>query len=140
MAKLTEAEKKQIQIEYAAGASTRELAEKFSVSQTAIAKLLKHPKSVQKCSKVFGKCSGDSEEEPEQKRLSNRDSARDIVANAYAALLEKDCSKIAPETLLKIIERMTAIYGPDELEKVEVEKIDGLVIEIEDASVDEDTD
>ena len=38
MAKLTEAEKKQIQIEYAAEASTRELAEKFSVSQSAIAK------------------------------------------------------------------------------------------------------
>ena len=47
MAKLTEAHKKQIQIEYAAGASTRELAEKFSVSQTAIAKLLKSKKSVQ---------------------------------------------------------------------------------------------
>ena len=38
MAKLTEAEKKQIQIEYAAEASTRELAEKFSVLQTVIAK------------------------------------------------------------------------------------------------------
>ena len=38
MAKLTEAEKKQIQIEYAAEASTRELAEKFSVSQTSISK------------------------------------------------------------------------------------------------------
>ena len=38
MAKLTEAEKKQIQIDYAAEASTRELAEKFSVSQTSISK------------------------------------------------------------------------------------------------------
>lgn len=76
MAKLTEAEKKQIQIEYAAGASTRELAEKFSVSQTAIAKLLKNQKSFNETEKV-----------------SNRDSARDIVSKAYEALLDLRLSR-----------------------------------------------
>lgn len=134
MAKLTEAEKKQIQIEYAAGASTRELAEKFSVSQTAIAKLLKQPKSVQKCSKVFGKCSGDLDDEPEQKRLSNRDCARDIVSKAYDALLDRDYSKVQPETLLKIIDRMTDIYGAEALEKEETEEVTEIVVTIEDAS------
>lgn len=131
MAKLTEAERKQIRVEFAAGASKVELAKKFGVSDVAIAKLLK---------KGNGLKSNQDKPTGKPPPKSNRESAKDIVANAYAALLEKDCSKIAPETLLKIIERMTAIYGPDELEKVEVEKVEGLVIEIEDASVDEDTD
>ncbi len=69
MAKLTEAEKKQIQIEYAAGASKSELAEKFSVSQTAIAKLLKKVKS----------------SNSNQSSKSNRDSARDIVCDDCSA-------------------------------------------------------
>ena len=134
MAKLTEAQKKQIRIEYAAGASQSDLARKFQVSHTAIAKLLKHPKSVQKCSKVFGKCLGDSDDEPEQKRLSNRDSARDIVSKAYEALLDRDYSKVQPETLLKIIDRMTDIYGAEALEKEETEEVTEIVVTIEDAS------
>ena len=131
MAKLTEAHKKQIQIEYAAGASTRELAEKFSVSQTAIAKLLKSKKSVQKEKKC-------SDEESDQQKLSNRESAQNIVSKAYDALLNRDYSKVNPETLLKIIERFSAIYGKEELENYETEAVTAIRIEIEDASTDGD--
>ena len=131
MAKLKEAHKKQIQIEYAAGASTRELAEKFSVSQTAIAKLLKSKKSVQKEKKC-------SDEESDQQKLSNRESAQNIVSKAYDALLNRDYSKVNPETLLKIIERFSAIYGKEELENYETEAVTAIRIEIEDASTDGD--
>ena len=117
MAKLTEAEKKQIQIEYAAGASQLELAKKFQVSHTAIAKLLKNQKSFN-----------------ETKKVSNRDSARDIVSKAYEALLDRDYSKVQPETLLKIIDRMTDIYGTEALEKEETEEVTEIVVTIEDAS------
>ena len=133
MAKLTEAQKNQIQIEYAAGASTRELAEKFSVSQTAIAKLLKSKKSVQKQKK----CS-DSDDDSDQQKLSNRESAQNIVSKAYDALLNRDYSKVNPETLLKIIERFSAIYGKEELENYETDAVTSIRIEIEDASGDGD--
>lgn len=128
MAKLTEAEKKQIQIEYAAGASKSELARKFGVSDVAIAKLLKKVKS-----------SNSNQIEPEssnsnQPSKSNRDSARDIVSKAYEALLDRDYSKVQPETLLKIIDRMTDIYGAEALEKEETEEVTEIVVTIEDAS------
>lgn len=128
MAKLTEADKKQIQIEYAAGASKSELARKFGVSDVAIAKLLKKVKS-----------STSNQIEPEnstsnQPRKSNRDSAKDIVSKAYEALLDRDYSKVQPETLLKIIDRMTDIYGAEALEMEETEDITEIVVTIEDAS------
>ena len=128
MVKLTEAQKNQIRIEYAAGATARDLGKKFQVSHTSIIKVLKSFKEKAEDEKVSI---------PEQK-LSNRDHAKDIVANAYKALSEYDCKKLPPDFLLKLIERMSAIYGVDELEKVETEKVEGIVIEIEDASTDED--
>lgn len=133
MAKLTEAQKEQIRIEYAAGASTRELAKKFSVSQTAIAKLLKIQKSVHDKEKC-------SDNEPDSKKTSNRDHAKNIIQKAYTALSTKDYDKIHPDTLLKIIERMTAIYGAEALEDSDTEAVTELIIEIEDASKDETED
>ena len=123
MAKLTEAQKKQIQIEYAAGASKSELARKFGVSDVAIAKLLKKNKS-----------SNSNQSEPKR---SNRESAQEIVSKAYEALLDRDYSKVHPETLLKIIGRITDIYGAEALEAERTEEVTEIVVEIEDASEDE---
>ena len=123
MAKLTEAQKKQIQIEYATGASKSELARKFGVSDVAIAKLLKKNKS-----------SNSNQSEPKR---SNRESAQEIVSKAYEALLDRDYSKVHPETLLKIIGRITDIYGAEALEAERTEEVTEIVVEIEDASEDE---
>ena len=123
MAKLTEAQKNQIRIEYAAGASQSELAQKFQVSHTAIAKLLNKTKS----------CN-------ETKKVSNKERARNIIAKAYEALEQSNYEKINPETLLKIIERFSAIYGKEELENYDTEAVTAIRIEIEDASGDGDED
>ena len=123
MAKLTEAQKKQIRIEYAAGASQSDLARKFQVSHTAIAKLLKDTKSFNETEKV-----------------SNKERARNIIAKAYEALEQSNYEKINPETLLKIIERFSAIYGKEELENYDTEAVTAIRIEIEDASGDGDED
>lgn len=131
MVKLTEAQKNQIRIEYAAGATASELGRKFQVSHTAINKVLKSFVKDKETAET-------SEVSTSTPKVSNRDHAKDIVANAYKALSEYDCKKLPPDFLLKLIERMSAIYGVDELEKVETEKVEGIVIEIEDASTDED--
>ena len=123
MAKLTEAQKNQIRIEYAAGASQSDLARKFQVSHTAIAKLLKDTKSFNETEKV-----------------SNKERARNIIAKAYEALEQSNYEKINPETLLKIIERFSAIYGKEELENYDTEAVTAIRIEIEDASGDGDED
>ena len=120
MAKLTEAQKNQIKIEYAAGASQSELAQKFQVSHTAIAKLLKTQKSFN-----------------ETKKVSNKEHAKNIISKAYEALEQSDYEKIHPETLLKIIERFSAIYGKEELENHETAEVTEIRIEIEDASGNE---
>lgn len=132
MAKLTEAQKTKIITEYAAGATARDIAKSFQISHTTVIKLLKSFKEEAETEKVS------NSPEKVSKKVSNRDCAKDIVANAYKALSEYDCKKLPPDFLLKLIERMSAIYGVDELEKVETEKVEGIVIEIEDASTDED--
>ena len=70
----------------------------------------------------------------ETKKVSNRESAQHIVSKAYEALLDRDYSKVHPETLLKIIDRMTDIYGAEALEKEETEEVTEIVVTIEDAS------
>ena len=109
MAKLTEAQKNQIQIEYAAGASKISLAKKFGVSDVAIAKLLKKLESSDKPKKFDN--------------VSNKDHAKNIVSKAYEALENSNYEKISPETLLKIIERFSAIYGKEELENYETDAV-----------------
>jgi predicted DNA-binding protein YlxM (UPF0122 family) len=120
MAKLTEAQKNQIRVEYAAGASNAELAKKFQVSHTAISKILKNIKS-----------------SDNTKKVSNRERAKSIISKAYEALENNNYSKTNPETLLKIIERITAIYGREELEIEDEEQVTEILIEIEDASGNE---
>ena len=124
MAKLTEAQKEQIRIEYAAGASKLQLAKKFGVSDVAIAKLLK-------------KLESSNQTEKFECRTSNKDHAKNIIQKAYTALSTKDYDKIHPDTLLKIIERLTGIYGAEALEDTETEAVTEILIEIEDASKDE---
>lgn len=123
MSKLTEADKRQIIIEYAAGASQRELSKKFSVSQPAIAKLLKEEKSYHPEEKLSPK--------------SNKEFAHGIVKKAITALDNSSFEKMHPDTLLRIIERMKALYGEEEEYSQEVTEIK---IEIEDASGDDTED
>ena len=120
--RLTDAQKQEIVTDFASGKSKSELAKKFNVSITAISKILSTYKSLEK----FNKFS------------SNKEYAKEIVSNAYDSLLSKDFSKLHPETLLKIIERLSVLYN-NSFDEVKEETISGVVVSFEDSSIEDIT-
>lgn len=91
--KLTDKDKQDIISARAVGMSLSEIAEKFTVSKTAISKILKQEKSLRNV----------------QKFTNSADIRKDIISRAETALSEKDFNELAPETLLKIIERLSIL-------------------------------
>lgn len=114
MAKLTDKQKKEIITEYVSGKSQNEIAKKFQVSHTAISKILKDEKSFKNGEKSFNAT-----------ELRNA-----IIEKASNALYGSDFNKMHPETLLKIIDRLSLLQdkvSPDKIEngaqlKIVVEK------------------
>ena len=92
--KLTDKERAEIVTEYSVGLKSKsDLAKKFNVSVTAISKILESAKSLKTA----------------DKSLNAVDMRREIVGKATAALYGKNFDKLAPETLLKIIERLSML-------------------------------
>ena len=92
--KLTDKERAEIVTEYSVGLKTKsDLAKKFNVSVTAISKILESAKSLKTA----------------DKSLNAVDMRREIVGKATEALYGKNFDKLAPETLLKIIERLSML-------------------------------
>lgn len=112
--KLTDKDKAVVITDYAAGKSKSEIAKKFNVSITAVSKILKNGKSLEKVQK-FSK--------------SSAELRKDIIRKATETLYEKDFVKFAPETLLKIIERLS-ILEPDNEGREDIK----VVLSIEDVS------
>ena len=105
MAKLTEKDRASIIKEYAAGKSVRELAKKFTVSPTAISKILKSVKSLQN--------EGKSLQKSLQPKQDNQALAQMIIDKAVAGLV-KDIEKASVKDKLQAIERLSALYGIEE--------------------------
>ena len=93
MAKLTEKQKREIIAEYVSGISQSDIARKFKVSPTAISKILKDGKSLK----------------PIGKSLNVTELRTAIIEKASNALYGSDFSKMHPETLLKIIDRLSLL-------------------------------
>lgn len=92
--KLTDKERAEIVTEYSVGLKSKsDLAKKFNVSVTAISKILESAKSLKTA----------------DKSLNAVDMRREIVGKATEALYGKNFDKLAPETLLKIIERLSML-------------------------------
>ena len=98
--RLTDKQKAEVVTDFRAFKSKSEIAKKFNISVTAVSKILKSyesSKSLEKFNKVHPTKT--------QKEMSN-----EIVEKATVALLDKDFNKMCPETLVKIIERMTFVH------------------------------
>lgn len=116
--KLTDKDKQDIISARAVGMSLSEIAEKFTVSKTAISKILKQEKSLRNV----------------QKFTNSADIRKDIISRAEKALSEKDFNELAPETLLKIIERLSLLDAGNISEDKEIK----VTLAIEDVSGGED--
>lgn len=105
MPRLTDRQKTEVVTDYASGKSKTEIARKFGVSDTAISKILKNYKSSESLAKFKNQTNLNLE------KRDNKLIAKDIVAKAFNALDGQAFEKMHPETLLKIIERLTFLYG-----------------------------
>lgn len=117
MPRLTDKERAEVITDYASGKTQKEISKKLRVSEAAVSKILKAAKSKEngkKLSKV---------------NKSQSELRKDIIAQATQKLYERisdEESQLAPETLLKIIERLSLLEdgkkeGAEEL-KIIVEK------------------
>ena len=125
MAKLTEKDRASIIKEYAAGKSVRELAKKFTVSPTAISKILKSVKSLQN--------EGKSLQKSLQPKQENQALAQMIIDKAVAGLV-KDIEKASVKDKLQAIERLSALYGIEENKDGKIE----FVFEVRDLTRERD--
>lgn len=127
MAKLTEADKRQITIQYAAGATCRELAEKFNVSPTAVSKILNSQKSLQKLTNV--------DEVYNAEKSSIKKKAHAAIKQIIGDLSE-DLKKAPLRDKIATMEKLKDMFGLPEEEESEV--ITEIKVEVEDASGSED--
>ena len=98
----------------------REIAKKFTVSPTAISKILSSAKSLQNGEKSLQK-------------QDNAEIARQIINKAMSGLL-KEIDKAPVRDKLKAIEQLSVIYNIEEMS----DNVDEIIVEIEDASVADD--
>ena len=96
--RLTELEKAEVITDFTAGKTKTEIAKKFSVSITAISKILGNTKSLEKVKKSS---------------KSSKELRREIINKATNSLYAKDFNELPPEVLLKIIERLS-LLEPEE--------------------------
>ena len=96
--RLTDKQKAEVIKEFAAEKSKSEIARKFNISVTAVSKILKRYESSKNGEKFNIKSS-----------KSSAEIRKNIIRRAETALHEKDFNKLAPETLLKIIERLSIL-------------------------------
>ena len=115
MAKITEHDKAEIIKQYASGRSVREIAQSLHVSHTAISKILNKIKSCQEQGKV---------DKTLQKvaKQNNHALAREIIDKAMLSVV-KDIEKTSPMDRIKIVERLTILYGNNENQKSALDRV-----------------
>lgn len=92
--RLTDKQKAEVITDYTAGKTKSDISRKFNISITAVSKILKNEKSLDKVKKSS---------------KSSAEIRKDIIKRAETALAGKEFDKLAPETLLKIIERLSIL-------------------------------
>lgn len=123
MPRLTDKERAEVITDYASGKTQKEISKKLNVSVAAVSKILNKAKSKNCETKV-------------KLNKTQREMSDEIVEKATVALLEKNYDKMSPETLVKIIERMTFVYKDVEktepITAIEVRVVDGAKDDTED--------
>ncbi len=115
--RLTDIEKAEVVTDFIAGKTKTEIAKKFSVSVTAISKILGNVESLK---------------EVKKSSKSSKEIRRDIIRKATNSLYLKNFDELSPETLLKIIEKLS-LLEPEE--KEEGQKRTTLTFEFIDTSI-----
>lgn len=113
--RLTDKEKAEVVADFLAGISKSDIAKKFQVSHTAISKILSKVESFNSDEKVSKSC---------------KELRKEIITKATNALYVKDFDKLAPDTLLKIIERLS-LLEPETKHEDESIKV---ILEVKDVS------
>ena len=115
MAKITEQDKAEIIKQYASGRSAREIAKSLQVSHTAISKILNEIKSCHEQGKV---------DKTLQKvaKQNNHELAKEIIDKAMLSVV-KDIEKTSPMDRIKIVERLTLLYGNNENQKSALDRV-----------------
>lgn len=128
MAKLSKDDKRQIVVQYVAGATCRELAKKYEVSPSAISKILNEQKSVQKLTEVDNIINAEMR--------SNKKQAHGVI-NTIIDGLEKDLKSASLKDKRELLKTLVELFGlPEETdEETTVTKIE---VSVEDASGGED--
>lgn len=97
--RLTDKQKREVITDYASGKNITDIAKKFQVSHTAISKILKNAPSFNVDEKVS---------------KSSKELRKEIISKATNALYGKNFQELAPDTLLKIIERLSILEPVEE--------------------------
>lgn len=127
MAKLSKDDKRQIVIQYVAGATYRELAKKYGVSPAAISKILNEQKSKQKLTEVDNIVNAEN--------TSNQKKAHGVIDTIINGL-EKDLQKASLKDKRELLKTLVELFGLPEHENDE--KVEKISVEFEDASEGED--
>jgi transposase-like protein len=127
MAKLSKDDKRQIVIQYVAGATCRELAQKYNVSASAISKILNEEKSKQKLTEVDNIVNAEN--------TSNQKKAHGVIDTIINGL-EKDLQKASLKDKRELLKTLVELFGLPEHE--EDERVEKISVEFEDASEGED--
>ena len=122
MAKLTKQDKAEILKQYACGLSTCEIAKKFQVSHTAISKILKNIQSYNNGEEVSKSCKEVAEKFQNKAKQNNHELAKQIIDKAMASVV-KDIEKTSPMDRIKIVERLTLLYGNNESQKSALDRV-----------------
>ena len=127
MAKLSKDDKRQIVVQYVAGATCRELAKKYAVSASAISKILNEEKSVQKLTEVDNLINAETK--------SNTKQAHNVI-NTIIDGLEKDLKNASLKDKRELLKTLVELFGmPKEEDEETITKIE---VSVEDASGGED--
>lgn len=94
MPRLTDKEKAEVITDFTAGKNKSDIAKKFNISITAVSKILKNVKSLENVKKLS---------------KSSAELRKEIIDKATVSLYNKNFDSLPPETLIKVIERLSLL-------------------------------
>ena len=109
---LTDKQKAEVITDFAAGKTKSDIARKFNVSPNAISKILKKCQSSKSGAKV----------QSESSKQNNHILAKEIIDKAMLSVV-KDIEKTSPMDRIKIVERLTILYGNNENQKSALDRV-----------------
>lgn len=112
---LTDEQRAEVITDFAGGKTKSDIARKFNLSPNAISKILNKFKS----SKVDDKVQSKVQKNIKQ---NNHELARQIIDKAMLSVV-KDIERTSPMDRIKIVERLTLLYGNNENQKSALDRV-----------------